>query len=214
MRRSVGIPAVACATSCFYDLRMSAARSVVEPDSAELEALLRRCAQRDASALEALYRKVAPILLGTLLSMLKRRDEAEDALQDVFVKIWNQANQFDAIRGRPMAWLIALARYRAIDLLRGRRTSLVLVDTEALDGVAAMRDSAAGNEGEATQADLGGALQRCLDQIAAAQRRCVLLAYERGLSHAEIAQTVNEPLGTVKSWVRRSLQSLRRCLEA
>jgi RNA polymerase sigma-70 factor, ECF subfamily len=179
------------------------------PDSGELEALLVRCAAGEAAALERLYARVAPTLLAVLMRMLRRRDLAEDALQDVFVSVWQRARQFDPIRGRALAWLVSMARYRAIDLQRATRPVLTLSEASATleeqihtDGpVEALLGS-------------GSLLRRCLEQIGAAQRRCLLLAYEQGLSHSEIARAVGEPLGTVKSWVRRSLLSLRQCLES
>ncbi len=192
-------------------LSVPSAPTATEPGSAELEALLARCASRDAAALEALYALVAPILLGVLLKMLRRRDLAEDALQDVFVKVWQQAGQFDRIRGRPLAWLISIARYRAIDLQRSQRPMLALT---ALHLELEPSLQVAGTAADAMGLGLGGALARCLDEIAAPQRRCLALAYEQGLSHGEIARAVGEPLGTVKSWVRRSLLSLRRCIES
>jgi len=176
-------------------------------DSAVLEALLGRCANQDRSAFEALYARVAPMLLAVLLQMLKKRDLAEDVLQDVFVKVWQQAAQFDAIRGRPLAWLIAIARYRAIDVQRGARPTLVLDESQLeLEPQFQM-------PGPADGGSVRGALLRCLELIAPPQRRCLMLAYEQGLTHEEIARALGEPLGTIKSWVRRSLQSLRRCLE-
>ncbi|HET9329458.1 MAG TPA: sigma-70 family RNA polymerase sigma factor [Steroidobacteraceae bacterium] len=176
-------------------------------DSAVLEALLGRCAKQDRSAFEALYARVAPMLLAVLLQMLKKRDLAEDVLQDVFVKVWQQAAQFDAIRGRPLAWLIAIARYRAIDVQRGARPTLVL-DESQLELEPQFQVP-----GPADSGTVRGALLRCLELIAPPQRRCLVLAYEQGLTHEEIARALGEPLGTIKSWVRRSLQSLRRCLE-
>jgi len=180
-----------------------------EPDSAELEALLLRCARKDSAALETLYLRVAPRLLAVLLRMLRRRDLAEDVLQDVFVKVWQQAAQYDHLRGRPLAWLISIARYRAIDLQRATRPMLVFSESEAS---LEPQFQVAGPAAE--QLGLAAALVRCLEEIAAPQRRCLVLAYEQGLSHVEIARAVGEPLGTVKSWVRRSLQNLRRCIES
>ncbi len=182
-----------------------------EPESAELEALLGRCAAKDAAALEALYARVAPILLAVLMKMLRRRDLAEDVLQDVFVKVWQQAGQYDHIRGRPLAWLVSIARYRAIDLQRRSRPTVVLSDTEA---VLEPQFRVAGPAEDAEAGGMGPSLRRCLELIAAPQRRCLVLAYEQGLTHHEIARAVGEPLGTVKSWVRRSLLALRRCLES
>jgi RNA polymerase sigma-70 factor, ECF subfamily len=180
-----------------------------EPDGAELEALLSRCATGDRSALETLYARVAPILLAVLMRMLRRRDVAEDALQDVFVSVWQRARQFDPIRGRALAWLVSMARYRAIDLQRATRPALTLSEVSTLEPQLQSEGPAETNEMLGT----GALLARCLEQIAAPQRRCLMLAYEEGLTHSEIACAVNEPLGTVKSWVRRSLIALRRCLE-
>ena len=182
---------------------------VPEPESAELEALLARCAAGDRAALETLYARVGPILLAVLMRMLRRRDAAEDALQDVFVSVWQRARQFDPIRGRPLAWLVSMARYRAIDLQRAARPAVALSELSALEPQLQSDGPAEGSEMLGT----GALLLRCLEQIAAPQRRCLMLAYEEGLTHSEIARAVNEPLGTVKSWVRRSLLALRRCLE-
>lgn len=183
-------------------------RPANEPDSAELEALLARCAAGDRTALETLYARVAPILLAVLTRILKRRDAAEDALQDVFVSVWQRARQFDPIRGRPLAWLVSMARYRAIDLQRAARPALALSELSTLEPQ--LQSPAEGGELLGT----GALLWRCLEQIAAPQRHCLMLAYQEGLTHSEIARAVNEPLGTVKSWVRRSLLALRRCLES
>src|SRR5499425_3643880 len=108
-------------------------RPVNGPDGAELEALLSRCAAGDRAALETLYARVAPILLAVLIRMLRRRDAAEDALQDVFVSVWQRARQFDPIRGRPLAWLVSMARYRAIDLQRAARPALALSEVSTLE---------------------------------------------------------------------------------
>ena len=181
-----------------------------EPDGAELEALLSRCAAGDRSALETLYTRVAPILLAVLMRILRRRDAAEDALQDVFVSVWQRARQFDPIRGRALAWLVSMARYRAIDMQRSARPAVALNDASALDPQLQ-------SEGPPDDSDMlatGALLLRCLEQIAAPQRHCLMLAYHEGLTHSEIARAVNEPLGTVKSWVRRSLLALRKCLES
>jgi RNA polymerase sigma-70 factor, ECF subfamily len=181
-----------------------------ELDGAELEALLARCAAGDRSALETLYARVAPLLLAVLVRMLRRRDLAEDALQDVFVSVWQRARQFDPIRGRPLAWLISMARYRAIDLQRAARPAVALSEVSALEGEPQSEAPTDAIE----MLGSGALLRRCLEQIAPPQRRCLMLAYQDGLTHTEIARAVNEPLGTVKSWVRRSLLALRRCLES
>jgi RNA polymerase sigma-70 factor, ECF subfamily len=177
----------------------------------ELEELLGRCARRDAAALQALYARTAPQLLAILVRMLGTRSAAEDALQDAFVRIWQQAGQFERIKGRAMAWMVAIARNRAIDLQRAAHPTLLL-DAAELAEAEQLRV-----EGPAETAEFAAAheaLRRCLEILGAAQRQCLLLAYQRGLTHERIALSIGQPLGTVKSWVRRGLQSLRTCMES
>jgi RNA polymerase sigma-70 factor (ECF subfamily) len=189
---------------------MSAAASEVV-DAAQLEQLLSRCALKDRAAFAELYRVASPRLLACLIAILRRRDLAEDALQECFVRIWRRADQFDAYRGRALGWLVSIARYHAIDLVRSGRTVVPLSD-EMADRLA---DPGAAQRVESTESTLTDAvLQRCLGQLTDEQRRSVILAYSHGLSHDEIAQRLTSPLGTVKSWVRRGLQSLRRCMQS
>lgn len=180
------------------------------PDSAELDALLERCAAHEQAALAALYERAGPQLLGILMRMLRNRALAEDALQDVFVRVWQQAAQFDARRGRALAWLVSIARNRAIDLQRAQRIT-VMLDAAELQGAEQLRI-----EGDAERTEYGAAhraLDRCLQALAGAQRRCLVLAYQHGLTQEKIALSIGEPLGSVKSWVRRGLQSLRECMQ-
>jgi RNA polymerase sigma-70 factor (ECF subfamily) len=177
--------------------------SFPEPDNAELEGLLSRCAGQDHKALEELYKKVSPYLLALLLRMLRTRDLAEDALQEVFVRVWRQAGQFEARRGRALAWMIGISRYRAIDILRGRPGWI------GLEGVTEGSVPAVRTESALTQR----ALEHCLGLLSGNQRHCLVLAYQQGLSQDVIANSLGYPLGTVKSWVRRALSSLRRCLD-
>jgi len=177
----------------------------------ELEDLLQRCARRDAGALEMLYERAAPQLLAVLLRMLGSRTAAEDALQDVFIRIWQQASQFDRIKGRAMAWMVAIARNRAIDVQRVSRP-MVALDAAELADAEQLRI-----EGFADDVEFGkayAALRRCLELLGAAQRQCLLLAYQRGFTQERIALSTGQPLGTVKSWMRRGLQSLRACIES
>lgn len=180
-----------------------------DDESGELRALLARCARADGRALEELYARVAPRLLGCLVRILRERDRAEDALQDVFVQIWQRAAQFDASRGQPLAWLVSMARYRAIDLVRARRPVRAFEEgeAEALPSLTARDPSE-----ELVSARAGAALDRCLGRLSDSQRRCLDLAYFNGLSHDEVAAAVQSPLGTVKSWIRRGLESLRECM--
>src|SRR5271154_5964324 len=105
---------------------MNPPQSPTELD-AQLERLLERCAAADTQALQRLYALVSPMLFACVTRILRRRALAEEALQDVFISIWQQAGQFTALRGRPMAWMMSIARYRAIDLLRRERFAPTLV---------------------------------------------------------------------------------------
>lgn len=184
---------------------------VSDLDPVVLEQLIVRCAQQDARALEELYRVAAPSLFGCLMRMLHRREVAEDALQDVFVRIWQRAGQFDEVRGRPQAWLYSIARYRAIDEIRGGRgRNLPLDETHSEIAAPESTHTDAGVEFGARE----NALSRCLELLGVSQRRCLTLAFVEGYSHDQIAAAVASPLGTVKSWVRRGLISLRECLES
>lgn len=177
-----------------------------------LAALLTRCAQRDATALEALYRAAAPALMGCLVKILRRRALAEEALQDVFVQVWQRAGQYDAHRGRPYAWLLAMARYRAIDILRRERPSSV-DPQELAETLVDEVDAAESTASAASTADTR-MLELCMAGLEVEQRECIRLAFLVGRSHAEIAATRSRPLGSVKSWIRRGLMALKECIEA
>lgn len=174
----------------------------------QLRTLLDRCAAADSSALESLYELASPLLFAALTRILRRRALAEEALQDVFVSIWQRASQFQASRGRPMAWMMSIARYRAIDLLRHERSAPVLVPD--------LPDRADGDDKEESGSWMpaSGLLERCLGLLNDQQRSCLELAYVGGNSHEEISRLTGTALGTVKSWIRRGLQSLRKCLES
>jgi RNA polymerase sigma-70 factor, ECF subfamily len=176
----------------------------------QLQSLLDRCAAADASALERLYELASPLLFACLTRILRRRALAEEALQDVFVSIWQRAGQFRSARGRPMAWMMSIARYRAIDLLRHERSAPILVPD--LPERADSADDA--KEESASWMPTAGLLERCLALLNDQQRSCLELAYVGGNSHEDISRLTGNPLGTVKSWIRRGLQSLRTCLES
>jgi RNA polymerase sigma-70 factor (ECF subfamily) len=176
----------------------------------QLQSLLDRCAAADPSALERLYGLAAPLLFACLIRILRRRALAEEALQDVFVSIWQRAGQFQSSRGRPMAWMMSIARYRAIDLLRHERSAPVLVP-DLPERADSADDS---KEDSAPWMPATGLLERCLALLNDHQRSCLELAFVGGNSHEDISRLTGNPLGTVKSWIRRGLQSLRKCLES
>ncbi len=165
-----------------------------------------RCGSR--AALKRLYELESRRLYGVALRIARRPELAADALQDAFVQVWQNAASFSAERGSAAGWLTGIVRFRALDIVRklGRE---VLSDDPALGEAAHEPDMAAEIDLKLTQ----DALRRCLRALDVKQRHCILLAFVDGLSHAEIATRLPAPLGSVKSWVRRGLLSLRSCLE-
>lgn len=192
------------------------ASSEANPDKTRLLAdLLRTCAQGHQPAFQRLYQLTSPQLFAILLRILKRRDWAEEALQDALLSVWRNAGSYTAQRGSPMTWLVSICRYRALDMLRREQREVPLAggDDESDD----LELEAASEDPEASELISHAetrALKRCLDQLSDSQRHSLKLAYFDGCSHEEIAQVLSSPIGTVKSWVRRGLQSLKQCLEA
>jgi RNA polymerase sigma-70 factor (ECF subfamily) len=176
------------------------------PDAAEaqLAAALARCAAGDRSALRVIYDIEAGRMVGVARRMLRRQDLAEEAVQDAFMRVWRAARTFDPGKGGARTWLYAILRNCAISILRdeGRFTS----DEDASEAAAPMTDNALARLPESS------ALRRCLERLDSERRAVVVLAYVHGLSHGELAGKLGVPLGTVKSWVRRSLISLQECM--
>ena len=171
-----------------------------------LEALLARVALRDQTAYEALYKASTAKLFGFALRILQRRDLAEDCLQDAFVSIWYRAGDYRPERASAFTWMAAIVRNRALDMLRSAASTHEIADGVERDLPAS---DAAGAEDIAASADDVRALKRCLDALAPAQRQAIAAAYFRGLAHAELARSLREPLGTVKTWTRTALGRLR-----
>ena len=173
------------------------------------EALLQACADGDQAALRGLYTETAPKLFGLALRILGRRDLAEEILQDCFVNVWRSANTFDPGRGTAMAWLARIVRNRCIDVLRqrGRETPLDHASIEDCEDPLSSPADLAELSQDARR------LHDCLGELEENPRKIIALVYYEGMTYKEAAAHVGEPLGTVKSWVRRSLVRLRGCME-
>jgi RNA polymerase sigma-70 factor, ECF subfamily len=175
-----------------------------------LTELLSRSAQGDSVALRTLYDHTAPQLFAVLLRIIQRSDLAQEALQDVFISIWRNASAYSAQRGRPMSWMISIARYRAIDVRRSSKHDDATRDLSQVEEVIAAQDADV-----IEQVDLAVDAQRlsdCMERLSPEQDKCIRLAFLDGLSHEEISRKVSSPMGTVKSWVRRGLRVLKDCL--
>lgn len=189
-------------------LRMDERNGRAALADSDIAALLQRCADGDRAAFRHLYELQSPRLYGLALRLIRQPALAADAVHDAFIQVWQRSAHFDPARGAAEAWLASLLRYRAIDILRRRAREQY--GHERADEADPTPDMV---EQLSEQAD-GEALQRCLAELDESQRRVVLLAFMDGLSHSELATRLQAPLGTVKSWVRRALLGLRRCLEA
>lgn len=179
----------------------------LEPDPVdEVAVLLGRCAEADGAAFRRLYELQSPALYGVALRITRNPALASDAVHDALLQVWRNADRFDPARGNSRAWLLSLVRYRALDAMRrhgrevpGEVPERADTDPDPLDRMMAT------SEGEA--------LRRCLDQVPEERRGWVVMAFLDGLTHVELAARLGQPLGTVKSGLRRTLQALRACLD-
>lgn len=171
--------------------------------------LIAQVAAQDRAAFRALYARTSAKLMGTLLRILGNRGEAEDALQEVFTRVWLRAARFDATRGRGMTWLIAIARNHAIDRLR-QRGDVQGADEDAVD---ALPDDSPSAERRLIAKDQAGRLADCFATLEPDRADAVRGAYLGGLTYQDLASRYDVPLNTMRTWLRRSLLKLRECLD-
>lgn len=190
------------------DVGVTSLTEVAELDP--LEELLVASGQGDRQAFARLYNLSASRLLAISIRILHQREPAEEVLQEAFITIWKKASQYSPERGRPLSWMGTIVRHRAIDQLRSQnrepRSKASLDDV--IDG---NLGSDIATETPFDQIDEG--LRGCLEKLNAKQQKAIVLAYYYGHTHEELASTLDTPLGTVKSWVRRGLLQLKECLD-
>jgi RNA polymerase sigma-70 factor (ECF subfamily) len=194
-------------------------------DDQEIKRLLLRSAARDEGSAEAfgqLYRLTASLVLGVAQRIVGRRELAEEVLHDTFVKIWNASGSFDPLANQPVAWMVAIARNRALDLVASADHSRVdsAVDLagendseDVLERLFDWSEHAAGADEAEDLRRARGFLRHCLGELAPVERQALVLAYHHGLSHGDLAAHMARPLGTVKTWIRRGMDNLRLCVE-
>lgn len=173
--------------------------------------LLSRSALGDRAAFADLYRQASPHLYALALRLLRNADAAQEVLQDSFVSIWLHAPDYRAGRSAPMTWMASIVRHRALDVLRQPVSRLRVVgeaDTEML------ADPDLGPLERAIEADHSAALLDCMRRLPGPQRQSIMLAFFHGLTHSEVAGHLAKPLGTVKTWIRQALISLKGCIES
>ncbi|MBJ3786899.1 sigma-70 family RNA polymerase sigma factor [Devosia sediminis] len=181
----------------------------VQAASADIADLIARCSLHDRTAFRTLYQRTSAKLFGVVLRILKNRAEAEEAIQEVYIKIWQRADRFVAGQYSPISWLVAIARNHALDMLRARRPA-----GEDIDAALDIADAAPNPERLAAASEDGARIEACLAQLDAEKADAVRGAYLDGYSYEELAQRFAVPLNTMRTWLRRSLIRLRECLTA
>jgi RNA polymerase sigma-70 factor (ECF subfamily) len=171
--------------------------------------LLQACAGGDPAALQSLYAATAPQLFGLALGILRSRDLAEDIVQDAFVLVWRHARSFDPGRGTAMAWLARIVRNQCFDLLRRRGRESPLDETF----LQSRPDPAPGPAELTALSRDAHRLRGCLEELEESPRQSLMLAYYEGMTFEQVAGRLGAPLGTVKSWIRRSLIRLKGCMD-
>jgi RNA polymerase sigma-70 factor (ECF subfamily) len=180
-------------------------------DNDALRHCLHRTAMGDQVAFEQLYRYTAPQLYAIAVRMLRQGDWADDVMQETYVRIWHNASEYFSDRGSVMGWMTTILRYRAIDRLR-REKKHGLADHDVYEMDVVEEDS---DPQLAVACGLDASLLNdCMNALRSEQRQCIESAFLYGYSHEQLSERFAAPLGTVKSWVRRGLQSLRRCMES
>ena len=174
-----------------------------------LNELLVAVAAQDRSAFAPLYEATSAKLFGVTLRILRNRQQAEEVLQEVYIRIWRRAAACRPEKGTPMTWMITIARNRPLDRRRQQKPELPLDDVE---GYAETADPEPSPLAQAIAGEQGRALAACLDELGAEQRGCITLAYREGFTHGELAARFDTLLGTVKSWIHRGLRYLKECL--
>jgi RNA polymerase sigma factor (sigma-70 family) len=171
--------------------------------------LMDAIASGDRAALRQLYQATSAKLFGLCLRILHDRNESEDVLQEVYITIWRRADRFEAGRASVMAWISTIARNRAIDRLRARGPLTHAAQVDEME----IEDGGPGAQALLEAAQSGAALQACLEELDARTRTVIRTAFFEGLTYEVLAQRMETPLGTVKSWIRRGLLKLKGCLE-
>jgi RNA polymerase sigma-70 factor, ECF subfamily len=173
----------------------------------DYEAAVLACARGERFALRALYDQEARWLLGVAMRIVRDRGRAEDVLQDAFLQIWQHAATYQPALGSARGWVYTIVRHRALKEVRDAARASSMDPDELVTLADAQQPDEAEDRGLDAES-----LERCLQRLDEARRACVVHAFVDGFTHEQIAERLQTPLGTVKSWIRRSLASLKECL--
>lgn len=176
--------------------------------------LMKRIQARDANALDELYDLYKRLLFGMVIAIVKKHEEAEDVLQEIFIKIWNKADSFDAKRGNAYSWIVTLARNTAIDRIRSKGYKTQQKQSVSIHEPLFFLEGDTYDPMETTIfSDRAELVKQALEQIPAKQSEVIKIAYYRGMTQSEIARSLDIPLGTVKTRTRQGMIKLKRILE-
>jgi len=179
---------------------------MLTPD--ELVGLVAAVAKGDQGAFERLYAATRAKLYGVVLRILRRADLADEVMQDAYLKIWRSAGEFDPQLATPITWMVAIARNRALDLVRKKSETSIEDEPAALEAASEVANPLERHE----TTDQLRRLLVCLDALETERRELILLAYFAGFSREQLAARFAAPVNTVKTWLRRSLVRIRECL--
>lgn len=177
------------------------------------EAILKRVAARDESAFAELYTRFSGSLFALARRVLNDEQEARDALQDGFLYIWDRAGDYDPARSKAFTWCVIIFRHKAIDRLRAMRRRVKLTDMASTELVELDGHSVERADHAADRAERAGMVRQALGALPDAQRKTIEWAFLKGLTHYQLAELLGEPLGTVKTNIRRGLLRLRDILK-
>ena len=175
-------------------------------------ALLRRVAQGDRRSFEELYDRFSGVLFSIANRVLNNQEAAEDVLQDVFIQIWEKAPLYDPARGKPMTWAVTLTRNKAIDRLRSTQRRSRLQDDVQRESEAFEQFDDRSSFDEVASGESGKLVREAVQKLSKDHREAIELAFFSSLTQTEIAERLNEPLGTVKARIRRGMMKLRDVL--
>lgn len=186
---------------------------MVDYESLDDHQLIQRISQVDKDALEALYTRFQTPVYSLAMYMLKQPALAEEVTQDIFLNIWLKAGSFNSERGQPKGWIMSVAHHKIVDVIRSRRRTIVNTDPADYETLDLLPASGASTEAQVEQTLERERIMRALATIPESQRQVIMLAYFEGFSQSEMAERLDQPLGTIKTRVRLAMQKLRTVLE-
>ncbi|MCH7842851.1 MAG: sigma-70 family RNA polymerase sigma factor [Chloroflexi bacterium] len=186
---------------------------MVDYESLDDHQLMQLISQVDKDALEALYTRYQTPVYSLAMYMLKQPALAEEVTQDIFLNIWLKASSFNAERGQPRGWIMSVAHHKIVDLIRSRRRTIISTDPADYETLDLLPAGGASTEAQVEQTLERERIMRALETIPESQREVIMLAYFGGFSQSEMAERLDQPLGTVKTRVRLAMQKLRTVLE-